>query len=48
MWIILAGYKVNFIPDMPRPSEAQYDRDTGYLTFHVELSSLKLLAKVCK
>ncbi|XP_035211454.1 hemicentin-2-like isoform X2 [Stegodyphus dumicola] len=32
--------------DMPRPSEAQYDKDTGYLTFHVELTSLKLLAKI--
>ncbi|XP_054719999.1 roundabout homolog 1-like isoform X2 [Uloborus diversus] len=32
--------------DMPRPSEAQYDRDTGYLTFHVELTSLKLIAKI--
>ncbi|GFW85932.1 hemicentin-1 [Trichonephila clavipes] len=37
--------KVN-LKDMPRPTEAQYDRDTGYLTFHVELSSLKLLAKI--
>ncbi|GIY93158.1 hemicentin-2 [Caerostris extrusa] len=37
--------KVN-LKDMPRPSEAQYDKDTGYLTFHVELSSLKLLAKI--
>ncbi|CAL1286167.1 unnamed protein product [Larinioides sclopetarius] len=32
--------------DMPRPTEAQFDRDTGYLTFHVEPSSLKLLAKI--
>lgn len=31
---------------MPRPTEAQYDWATGYLTFHVEPSSLKLLAKV--
>lgn len=31
---------------MPRPTEANYDKDTGYLTFHVEASSLKLLAKV--
>ncbi|XP_035211455.1 hemicentin-2-like isoform X3 [Stegodyphus dumicola] len=37
--------KVN-LKDMPRPSEAQYDKDTGYLTFHVELTSLKLLAKI--
>ncbi|KAF8791999.1 Hemicentin-1 like protein [Argiope bruennichi] len=37
--------KVN-LKDMPRPTEAQFDRDTGYLTFHVEPSSLKLLAKI--
>ncbi|KAG8188856.1 hypothetical protein JTE90_004664 [Oedothorax gibbosus] len=32
--------------DMPRPAEANFDKDTGYLTFHVEASSLKLLAKI--
>lgn len=37
--------KVN-LKDMPRPSDAQYDKESNYLTFRVDLGLLKLIAKV--